>query len=413
MVQPAVARAAADARHPRPPARQAEPVRLPGVELTTSATPRRRRTSRPSTRRPPTSRRRRSARSTDAALAFARDGGEPLPADVRAGERAAAARGRARPRSTGRAREDEAERARRRLALDELLTLQLALRRRAAEREELVAEPLPPPAELVARYRDVLPVHAHRRAGARDRGDRRRPRADDADAAPAAGRRRLREDRRRALHAAARRRGGPPGRADGADGDPRRAALPHDRGALRRARRPGRAAHVEHHGPRAPRRASARRLGRRGDRRRHARADPARGGVRRPRRRRRRRAAPLRRRAARRARRGTQPARPPHDRDADPADARAHGLRRPRRLGDLGAAGEPQADRHRVGDRGAQLGGVHAPAARTSTRDARRTSSARSSRAPRRRSPVRPRTRRSACARTSSAGTASAASTAA
>ena len=53
--------------------------------------------------------------------------------------------------------EDDAERARRRLALDELLTLQLALRRRAREREELVAEPLPPPAELAARYRDVLP----------------------------------------------------------------------------------------------------------------------------------------------------------------------------------------------------------------------------------------------------------------
>ena len=57
-----------------------------------------------------------------------------------------------RPRS-----EDEAERSRRRLALDELLTLQLALRRRAAEREVLVAEPLPPPAELVSRYRGALP----------------------------------------------------------------------------------------------------------------------------------------------------------------------------------------------------------------------------------------------------------------
>ena len=49
----------------------------------------------------------------------------------------------------------------------------------------------------------------------------------------------------------------------------------------------------------------------------------------RPRGRRRRRAAPLRRRAALRARRGAQPARAPHDRDADPAHARAHGLRRP------------------------------------------------------------------------------------
>jgi ATP-dependent DNA helicase RecG len=93
---------------------------------------------------------------SEAALAFARDGGEPLPAATRAAEplplRADALVRLHRPRS-----EDEAERARRRLALDELLTLQLALARRAAEREILVAEPLPPPAHLVARYRDALP----------------------------------------------------------------------------------------------------------------------------------------------------------------------------------------------------------------------------------------------------------------
>jgi len=92
----------------------------------------------------------------DAALAFARDGGEPLPSATRAGEglplRGDALVGLHRPRT-----EADAEVARRRLALDELLTLQLALRRRAAEREVLVAEPLPPPAELVARYREVLP----------------------------------------------------------------------------------------------------------------------------------------------------------------------------------------------------------------------------------------------------------------
>jgi ATP-dependent DNA helicase RecG len=92
----------------------------------------------------------------DAALAFARDGGEPLPARIRALEHLPQ-RGDAlvrlhRPRS-----ENEAEEARRRLALDELLTLHLALRRRAAEREVLVAEPLAPPAELVSRYRDALP----------------------------------------------------------------------------------------------------------------------------------------------------------------------------------------------------------------------------------------------------------------
>jgi ATP-dependent DNA helicase RecG len=93
---------------------------------------------------------------SEAALVFARDGGEPLPAAVRAaGE--LPLRGDAlvrlhRPRS-----EDDAEQARRRLALDELVTLQLALRRRTADREVLVAEPLPPPAELVGRYREALP----------------------------------------------------------------------------------------------------------------------------------------------------------------------------------------------------------------------------------------------------------------
>src|SRR4029079_14270739 len=57
-----------------------------------------------------------------------------------------------RPRS-----EDEAERARRRLALDELLTLQLAPGRRAAERGRFAGEPLAPPADLVSRYREALP----------------------------------------------------------------------------------------------------------------------------------------------------------------------------------------------------------------------------------------------------------------
>jgi ATP-dependent DNA helicase RecG len=93
---------------------------------------------------------------SEAALAFARDGGEPLPASVRAQGvlpiRADALVRLHRPRS-----QEEAELARRRLALDELLTLQLALRVRAAEREVLVAEALPPPAELVLRYREALP----------------------------------------------------------------------------------------------------------------------------------------------------------------------------------------------------------------------------------------------------------------
>ena len=60
--------------------------------------------------------------------------------------------------------------------------------------------------------------------------------------------------------------------------------------------------------------------------------------------------------------RGPLPARPAHDGDADPAHARAHRLRRPRGERDRAAAGEPQADRHGLGDGGEELGGVHAPA---------------------------------------------------
>ena len=70
---------------------------------------------------------------TEHVLGYAREGGEPLPAATRAAS-SLPLRGDAlvalhRPRS-----EEDAEHARRRLALDELLTLQLALRRRADER---------------------------------------------------------------------------------------------------------------------------------------------------------------------------------------------------------------------------------------------------------------------------------------
>jgi len=92
----------------------------------------------------------------EAALVDARAAGDPLPAAFLA-EEGLPLRGDAlvalhRPRSIA-----EAEEGRRRLAFDELLVLQLALARRAAEREALVAAALPPPGELVGRYRDVLP----------------------------------------------------------------------------------------------------------------------------------------------------------------------------------------------------------------------------------------------------------------
>ena len=57
---------------------------------------------------------------------------------------------------------------------------------------------------------------------------------------------------------------------------------------------------------------------------------------------------------------GTRPARAAHDRDADPADARAHRVRRPRRLDDREAARVAQAGRDDVDHRGARPGDVHA-----------------------------------------------------
>ena len=174
----------------------------------------------------------------------------------------------------------------------------------------------------------ALAVRAHSASGTCDRGDRRRPGEGDAHGAAFARGGRLREDRGRALRAPARRRGREEGRADGADGDARRAALPHARRALSRARPRGRTPHT----------LGERRPGPGADPRRHARADP---GRRRPLRGRRcggRRAAQLRRRAAPSDHRRPDPARPAHDGDADPPNARAHRLRRPLRERDREAA---------------------------------------------------------------------------
>ena len=80
-------------------------------------------------------------------------------------------------RCTGPRSLDEAEAGRRRLAFDELLAAPArarAPRGASASRGRAGARP---PGELVARYRDVLPFAADRAPGARDRRDRRRPRA--------------------------------------------------------------------------------------------------------------------------------------------------------------------------------------------------------------------------------------------
>jgi ATP-dependent DNA helicase RecG len=92
----------------------------------------------------------------ESALPLATDRPDPLPAGLKA-ERGLPLRGDAlvalhRPRTL-----EEAEEGRRRLAFDELLTLQLALARQAAEREEAVAVALPEPGELIERYRAALP----------------------------------------------------------------------------------------------------------------------------------------------------------------------------------------------------------------------------------------------------------------
>ena len=91
-----------------------------------------------------------------AALEHVRADGDALPASLAVSERlplrADALVALHHPRSP-----EEAEEGRRRLAFDELLVLQLALARRTAERERLVAEALPPAGELLDRYREVLP----------------------------------------------------------------------------------------------------------------------------------------------------------------------------------------------------------------------------------------------------------------
>jgi ATP-dependent DNA helicase RecG len=90
------------------------------------------------------------------ALDYARDVLDPLPAELKAATglpgRGDAVVALHRPRE-----EAEGERARRRLAFDELLALQLWLARRRQGQEEERAVALGEPGELVARYRSALP----------------------------------------------------------------------------------------------------------------------------------------------------------------------------------------------------------------------------------------------------------------
>ncbi len=91
-----------------------------------------------------------------AAIAFARDVPDSLPAELKVRERlplrADALAALHRPSS-----EAEADEGRRRLAFDELLRLQIGVARRARAREQSLAPSLAEPGELVLRYRQVLP----------------------------------------------------------------------------------------------------------------------------------------------------------------------------------------------------------------------------------------------------------------
>jgi ATP-dependent DNA helicase RecG len=95
-------------------------------------------------------------RVVDAALPLLAHVPDPLPAELRERERLALKRDALaavhRPRDL-----DEAERARRRLAFEELLVLQVGIARRVAERERTLAPSLGKPGELMGRYRQALP----------------------------------------------------------------------------------------------------------------------------------------------------------------------------------------------------------------------------------------------------------------
>ena len=248
-------------------------------------------------------------------------------------------------------------------------------------------------------------VRADRRSAPGLRRDRRRSRRDPADAAAADGGGRLGQDGGRPLRDAAGARVGPAGGADGADRDPRRAALRDARSPARRPADADRAADRLDPGGPAPRHARPARDRRAAAARRDPCADRADRAFRPPRRRGRRRAAPLRRRAAPRARRQGRggAARPPHDRDADPADAVADRLRRPRRHRSARASRRPPAD---PAPGSSARSGARAPTGSSATgfaRAGRRTSSARSSATPRRIRPRRRRARPSASPAASSA----------
>ncbi|HVS86342.1 MAG TPA: ATP-dependent DNA helicase RecG, partial [Gaiellaceae bacterium] len=95
-------------------------------------------------------------RAVDAALPSLADVFDPLPAELREREALPLKRD-ALAVVHNPADLDEAERGRRRLAIEELLVLQVGIARRAAERDRTLAPSLGEPGELIVRYRKTLP----------------------------------------------------------------------------------------------------------------------------------------------------------------------------------------------------------------------------------------------------------------
>ena len=360
------------------PARPPEPLRLRGRVVR----PRRRRTTPPTS--PPSTRRARSSPQKQlrglvaSALPHARDAGDPLPAELLAERAAAAARRRARGHPPARARSRRRKRAGAGSPSTSCSCCSSPLRAARPSGKRSSQPRCLRRASSPRRYRGVLPFTLTDGAGAGDRA-----RSTPISPARVPMQRLLQGDVGSgktvvALYALL--RAAESGRQGALMAPTEVLAEQHfltveplcAELGVRVSPADERAA-----GQGARARPAARRLGRRADRRRDARADPEGGRVPRPRRRGRRRAAPLRRRAAERPRRGSCAARAAHDGDADPADARADGLRRPRRVRDRGAAGRPQADRDRVGGSRSGARRRTSGCGATSRTAARRTSSAR------------------------------------
>ena len=242
--------------------------------------------------------------------------------------------------------------AQRRLVFEDFFVFQtgLALRRKenAQVRKLLVSKV---DDRIRQRAREVLPFKLT--AGQRDAlaGDRRRHAEGVADAAAAAGRCRRRQDHRRDPGRGGRDGERLSGGGDGADRDPRRAALPHDRESARREAVSGRAAERPRDGSDAARSAAGHRARRDQPRGRHSGAGPGARQVQGARAGGDRRAASLRRGAARHAgRQGREPGRAGDDRHADSAHAGADRVRRHGGVGDPRVAAGPPADQdHRQG----------------------------------------------------------------